>query len=87
LKDWIPYYGDKSVRKKIRELKNSGMAIPVLFSVGFTKVIEKLINSNVSMMLRWSVYTLSIGFFYIYWSELDQIKEDVKEKAEDISGD
>jgi hypothetical protein len=85
MKSWIPYYGDSSVRKKIRELKNKGMAITILFSLGVTKIFEKIINFEFFILIRWVFYTLFLGIGYIYWSEKESIKKDIQEKAEDLS--
>jgi hypothetical protein len=87
LKSWIPYSGDKSVRKKVRELKNKGMAITILFSLGVSKVFEKIINFEIFLLVRWLVYTVFLGVGYVYWSELDRIKEDVQQKAEDLNSE
>jgi len=87
-KSWIPYYGDRTVRKKLRELDSAGIGAPMIIILFLQKTFElilKELGTELPIPL-WFTFLLATTFtftLYVYQNQLSQAKDKAKEKVED----
>lgn len=98
--DWdlIPFVGEKSVRKRLREIDKELVSLLVIIGIGFSKVFEGFVNImirnypisviglDMSAVFWWSMYTLFWMLLFIL--EADQVVREgvgrVADKAEEV---
>jgi len=82
-KSYIPFSGDKTVRKKLSELENEAGSLVVVFGVTAGKIVESMVLLDLSRALRFTAATALIGAFYVYRHEMGTVKEKAQEKAQE----
>jgi len=73
-KSLIPKAGRKSVRKKLNELEDEAMSLPIIFGVLMGKVIENMVLYNPDGLIRFGFAALLVGATYVYRSEKKKAK-------------
>lgn len=87
-KSWIPYKGNTTVRRKLRELDEAGVGIPMIIILLFTKGVELIIKGlgNEIPLPLWATFFLA-GFLvlavYVYDKQLKRKASKAKDKAEE----
>jgi len=87
-KSWIPYHGDHSVRKKLRELDEAGIGVPMIIILFLQKSLElflKGVGQDLPIPL-WATFLLVAVLtlvVYVYDKQLKQKAEEAKDKAKD----
>jgi len=83
-KSWLPYYGDQTVRKKLRELDSQGIGIPMIIALFLQKSFElilKQLGSEIPIPL-WATFFLAALLTFLIWLYDRQLKEKASETAE-----
>lgn len=80
-KSWIPGYGKHSVRKKLRELDQAGVGIPMIIILLLTKGIELLIKGvgNELPIPLWLTFFVSGAGVFILYVYDKQLREKIEE--------
>lgn len=87
-KSWIPYYGDRTVVKKLRELDSAGIGAPMIIILFLQKTFElilKKIGKQIPIPL-WTTFLLATATsftLYVYQKQLSGAKKKAKEKVEE----
>lgn len=87
-KSWIPYWGDQTVRKKLRELDQAGIGIPMIIILFLQKSFELALqtaNSKIPTPL-WLTYLLAAAITLVIWvydKQLQKKASEAKEKAKE----
>lgn len=87
-KSWLPYYGDQTVRKKLRELDQAGIGVPMIIILFLQKSFElilKQLGSEIPIPL-WATFFLAALLTLVIWvydRQLREKAEEAKEKAKD----
>jgi len=91
-KNWLPYYGDQSVRKKLRELDSQGIGIPMIIALFLQKSFElilKQLGSEIPLPL-WATFMLAALLTFVIWlydrqlrKKASEAKDKAKEKVDD----
>lgn len=87
-KSWIPLHGDRSVRKKLRELDEAGIGIPMIIILFLQKSLELLlkgIGQDIPIPL-WTTFLIVAVLtlvIYIYDKQLKKKAGEAKDKVED----
>jgi len=68
-KSLIPKAGRKSVRRKLSELEDEAMSLPIIFGVLMGKVIESMVLYNSDGLIRFGFAALLVGATYVYRRE------------------
>jgi len=68
-KSLIPLGGSKSVRKKLNEIEDAAMSLPIVFGVLMGKVIENIVIFNPDGLIRFGFAALLVGATYVYRQE------------------
>jgi len=68
-KSLIPKAGRKSVSRKLSELEDEAMSLPIIFGVLMGKVIENMVLYNPDGIIRFGFASLLVGATYVYRSE------------------
>jgi len=87
-KSWVPYHGDNSVRKKLRELDEAGIGIPMFIILMLQKSMElilKGIGQDLPIPLWTTFLLVAILTFviYVYDKRLKKKAGETAEKAKD----
>lgn len=89
-KSIIPFAGDKTVHKKLRELDKEFVSVILLIGIGFSKIFEgwvgvaeelwpiTVLGVDISSPVWWTIYTLMWTVVFIY-----EINEKAKEAADE----
>ena len=86
--NWIPYRGDTTVRKKLRELDEAGIGVPMIIILFLQKSLElflKGIGQDLPIPL-WATFLLVAVItlvVYVYDKQLKRKAEEAKDKAKD----
>lgn len=80
-KDFVPFAGNKTVRKRLNELDEEAVSLIVIFSTFFTKVPEKLVEGDFKMAFAFGVFALITGALIVYFKPA---KEKVEEEIEEM---
>jgi len=80
-KSWIPGYGKRSVRKKLKELDKAGIGIPMIIILMTQKSFELAVkkfgkNLPLPLWLTFMLTAITVFILYVYDKQL-------KEKAEE----
>ena len=64
--DWslIPFLGEKSTRKRLRELDKELISLVVLISIGFSEVFKEIVELA---MLRWPIHWFGVDVTGLAW--------------------
>lgn len=87
-KSWIPGYGDKDVRRKLRELDKAGIGIPMIIILMLQKSFELIVkefDDNLPTPL-WLTFMLTAALTftgYVYDKSIREKAEKTKEKAKE----
>jgi|APHM01.1.fsa_nt_gi hypothetical protein len=87
-KSWLPYKGDQTVRKKLRELDHAGIGVPMIIILFLQKSFElilKQIGSELPIPL-WATFLLAAALTFVTWIYDKQLQEkasEAKDKAKD----
>jgi len=87
-KSWLPFKGDRTVRKKLRELDHAGLGAPLMIILFLQKTFELFliqIGSEIPIPL-WATFLLAtvITFIiYVYDKQLQEKASEAKDKAKD----
>jgi hypothetical protein len=85
LRSLLPTLGDRTVRKKIRELENEAGSLPIIFGVLFGKVVEQLVIWNPYYALRFGIAAAVTAVLFVYAHELRQRAAEAAEKASEAT--
>lgn len=96
MKSLIPGLGDRTTRKKLRELEKKAGTLPVVFALLFTEGIKIIVSGIpvpffpeaawfhfIGESLKFIITALAVGAAYVYEDERRQYTEKAKEKASD----
>lgn len=85
---WIPYHGDQTVRKKLRELDHAGIGVPMIIILFLQKSFElflKQLGTELPIPL-WATFFLAATLTFALWIYDRQLREkasEAKNKAKD----
>lgn len=87
-KSWFPYYGDHSVRKKLRELDSQGVGVPMIIILFLQKSFELLLKQlggeiPVPLWATFFLAALVTFILYVYDKQLKAKASEAKEKLDD----
>lgn len=87
-KSWLPYYGDQSVRKKLREIDQAGIGVPMLIILFLQKSFELVLMQvgNEIPIPVWATFliaALTVFVLYVYNEQLKEKSNEAKEKAKE----
>lgn len=82
-RSWVPYRGDTAVRKKIRELDQAGVGMPMFIVLMFQKSIELFLKDlgSATPLPLWLTFFLTGVLVLLAWIYDRQIVEKAKEKS------
>lgn len=85
-KSYIPYHGDRSVRKKLRELDEAGIGVPMFVLLFFQKSIEIFIVDigDILPVPLWTVFFTASAIVFIAWVYDKELKNKGKKAKEKI---
>jgi len=78
-KHFIPFYGKKKVKKKIREIKHVGISFPVVIGTSFTKLIESVVVGS-QYFWNWMLVLTVTCVGYVYWDTLEKLESKAEDK-------
>jgi len=87
-KSWIPLHGDRSVRKKLRELDEAGIGIPMIIILFLQKSLELLLKGigqdiPIPLWTTFLIVAVLTLIIYIYDKQLKKKAGEAKDKVED----
>jgi len=87
-KSWIPGYGKRSVRKKLKELDKAGIGIPMIIILMTQKSFELAVkkfgkNLPIPLWLTFMLTAITVFTLYVYDKQLKEKAEEAKEKAKE----
>lgn len=88
-REWIPGYGSKSVRKKIRDLEQEAGSIPVFFALFAHEGVKNFLFSLNTPLPGWVLSFLVAGLLaiiYIYEVEKRKAAEKAKQAKDKAKG-
>jgi NADH:ubiquinone oxidoreductase subunit 6 (subunit J) len=83
-KSWVPYHGDHTVRRKLRELDNAGVGVPMFIVLMLQKSMElvlKGIGQDLPIPL-WTTFLLVAVLTFVVYVYDKQLKKKAGETAE-----
>jgi len=83
-KSWVPYHGDTTVRRKLRELDEAGVGIPMFVVLMLQKSMElvlKGIGQDLPLPL-WATFLLVAVLTFVVYVYDKQLKRKAGEAAE-----
>jgi len=89
-KSWIPFHGDYTVRKKLQELDQAGVGVPMIIILLFTKGVELVIKGfgqEIPIPL-WATFILAgllVLIVYVYDKQLKRKASKAKDKVENTN--
>jgi hypothetical protein len=82
-KDFVPYAGNKTVRKRLNELDENAVSLIVIFSTFFTKVPEKTVEGDFRMAFMFGVFAILTGVLIVYMKPAkEKVEEELEERTE-----
>lgn len=84
-KSWFPYYGDRSVRKKLKELDHAGIGVPMIIILFLQKSFELILielGTEIPVPM-WLVFLLAAFLTLVIWLYDKQLRQKAKEKVEE----
>jgi len=85
-KNWVPYHGDTSVRRKLRELDKAGVGTPMFIVLMLQKSLElflKGVGQDLPIPL-WTTFLLVAVLTFVTWVYDKQLRKkasEAKDKA------
>ena len=83
LRSYIPTRGEKTTRRKIKELEKEAGSLPVMFGVFVTKIFESVVAGRLMLALNFTGASIAVALLYIYSKELAEKAKDTAEKAKE----
>jgi flagellar biosynthesis component FlhA len=83
-KNWLPFTGDRSVRKKLRELDSQGIGTPMIIALFLQKSFElilKQLGTEIPIPL-WATFFLAALLTFTIWLYDKQLRKKASETAE-----
>lgn len=87
LTDFIPFFGDRTVRKRLQDLEEDAATLPKIFSfliaAGIAEAAKTFPIISVGTLKIFGV-AIIVGFFYVYdKNKRQELKEAAKDKAKE----
>lgn len=79
-KSWIPFYGDQTVRARVRQLEEEAGTLPFFFALFAAEGVKLLVPPAPEVFLTLAV---AAAVLYVYGKHLVEAKDAAKEKAEE----
>lgn len=80
-KCFIPTFGEKSVRNRIKEIENIAVSFPVFLATSVTKSFESFLVGG-EHLWEWVLASIVISLVYVYWDVLVKAEEKVEKAVE-----
>jgi len=87
-KSWIPLHGDYTVRKKLQELDEAGIGIPMIIILFLQKSLELLLKNigqdiPIPLWATFLLVALLTLVIYVYDKQLKRKASEAKDKVEE----
>jgi hypothetical protein len=80
-KSFLPTFGEKSVRDRIKEIENIAVSFPVFLATSVSKSFESFLVGSPHFW-EWLGASVVISVVYVYWDVLAKAERKVEDAVE-----